>query len=63
MCMLIFADEKIFFDKIRAFLTRDNFEVSLQHRVASLCNKLFPGFSSNQFETSHRYYNIWKMCM
>ena len=48
--------ETIIFDKIRAFSTPDNFEVSLQHKVASLCNQLFPGFSSNQFETLHRYY-------
>ena len=33
-----------------------NFEVSLQHSVASLCNQLLPGFSSNQFETLHRCY-------
>ena len=34
----------------------NNFEVSLQQRVASLCNQFLPGFSSNQFETSHRCY-------
>ena len=34
----------------------DNFQVSLQHKVAGLCNHLLPGFSSNQFETSHRCY-------
>ena len=34
----------------------DKFKVSLQHRVASLCNQLLPGFSSNQFETLHRCY-------
>ena len=58
MCMWIFADEKIVFDKITAFSTfiLDNFEVGLQHRVASLCNPLLPGFSSNQFETLHRCY-------
>ena len=49
-------DEKIIFDKIRSFSTPDSFEVSLQHRVASLYNQLFPGFSSNQFETLRRYY-------
>ena len=54
--MSIFADKKIIFDKIMAFLTQDNFEVSLQHTVASLCNQHLPGISSNQFETSHRYY-------
>ena len=46
------------FDKITgmAFLTEDNFEVSLQRRVASLCNQLLPGLASNQFETLHRCY-------
>ena len=34
----------------------DNFQVSLQHKVASLCNQLLPGFSSHQFETLHRCY-------
>ena len=38
------------------FADKDNFEVSLQRRVASLCNRLLPGFASNQFETLHRYY-------
>ena len=37
-------------------MTLDNFEVSLQCRVASLCNQLLPGFSINQFETMHRCY-------
>ena len=46
--------KKNFFDKITAF--SDNFEVSLQQRVASLCNQLLPGFSINQFETLHRCY-------
>ena len=32
----------------------DKFKVSLQHRVASLCKQLLPGFSSNQFEPFHR---------
>ena len=54
--MYIFADKKIIFDKITAFSTYDNFEVSLQSRVASLCNQLLPGFASNQFETMHRCY-------
>ena len=44
------------FDKITACSTSDNFEVSLQRRVASLCNQLLPGFASNQFETLYRYY-------
>ena len=39
----------------------DNFGVSLQHRVVSLCNQLLPGFSSNQFETLH--IRILKMCI
>ena len=43
-------------DKITAFSTLDNFEVSLQHRVVSLCNQILPGFSSNQFEILHRNY-------
>ena len=34
----------------------DNFQVKLQHGVASLCNQLLPGFASNQFETLHRCY-------
>ena len=34
----------------------DNFQVRLQYGVASLCNELLPEFSSNQFETLHRYY-------
>ena len=34
----------------------DNFQVRLQYAVASLCNQLLPEFSSNQFETLHRYY-------
>ena len=34
----------------------DKFKVSLQHRVASLCNQLLPGVSSNQFETLHKCY-------
>ena len=34
----------------------DNVEVSLQHRVASLCNQLLPGVSSNPIETLHRCY-------
>ena len=51
-----FADEKIIFDKITAFSTKDNFEVSLQRRIASLCNQRLPGFASNQFETLHRCY-------
>ena len=51
------------FDKIRHFGLRqfsDNFQVRLQVRlqywVASLCNQLFPEFSSNQVETLHRCY-------
>ena len=48
--------KKIIFDKITAFWTKDNFEVSLQRRVASLCNQLLPGFASNQFETLHKCY-------
>ena len=67
MCMLIFAGEKIIFDKITAFWTwtifrlgfnldLDNFQVRLQYGVASLCNQLLPEFSSNQFETLHRCY-------
>ena len=56
MCMWIFADKKLIFDKITGFSTLDNFEVSLQRRVASLCNQLLPGFASNQFETLHRCY-------
>ena len=32
------------------------FQVRLQYWVASLCNQLLLEFSSNQFETLHRYY-------
>ena len=49
-----FCRRKNNFDKITAFSTEDNFEVSLHRRVASLCNQLLPGFASNQFETFHR---------
>ena len=55
-CILVFLQTKIFFDKITAFSTLDNFQVRLQRRVASLCNQLFPGFASNQFEILHRCY-------
>ena len=51
-----FCRRKIIFDKIMAFSTEDNFEVSLQRRVASLCKQLLPGFASNQLETLHRCY-------
>ena len=51
-----FCSRKKFFDKITAFSTLDNFEVSLQSRVANLCYQLLPGCSSNQFETLHRCY-------
>ena len=44
------------FDKNYGIFDLDNFEVSLQHKVASLCNQLLPWFSSNQFETLHRCY-------
>ena len=37
-------------------LDLDNFQVRLQYGVASLCNQLPPQFSSNQFETLHRYH-------
>ena len=62
-----FCRGKIIFDKITAFWTEtifrlsfnldlDNFQVSLQYGVASLCNQLLPEFLSNQFETFHRCY-------
>ena len=51
-----FASETISFDKITAFSTSGNFEVSLQRRLASLCNQLHPWFASNQFETLHICY-------
>ena len=54
MCMWLFADKKLIFDKITAFSTLDNFQVSLQYGVASLGNQLLLEFSSNQFETFHR---------
>ena len=37
-------------------LDLDNFLVRLHYWVAGLCNQLLPEFSSNQFETFHRYY-------
>ena len=37
-------------------LDLDNFQVRLQYGVAKLCNQFLPEFSSNQFETFHRYY-------
>ena len=39
-----FCRRKIIFEKITAFSTKDNFEVSLQCRVAKLCNQLLPEF-------------------
>ena len=56
MCIRMFAPEKMIFDKITAFSTLDNFEVSLQRRVAGLCKQLLPEFSSNQFKTFYRCY-------
>ena len=53
MSMWFLAGKKIIFDKITAFWT---FQVRLQYGVSSLCNQLLPEFSSNQFETLHRYY-------
>ena len=37
-------------------LDLDNFQVRLQYWVASLCNQLLLEFSSNRFETLHRFY-------
>ena len=56
MCMWIFADKKIIFDKITAFSPVYNFEVSRQRREASLCNQVLPGFARNPFELFHRCY-------
>ena len=39
-----------------SILDLDNIQVRLQYWVASLCNQLLPEFSSNQFETFHRFY-------
>ena len=55
-CAYEFWQSKILFDKITAFSTEDHFQVSLQHRIAKLCNQLLPEFSSNQFETLNRCY-------
>ena len=41
--------KNIFCQRIYGIFDLDNLEVSLQHRVASLCNQLLPGVSSNQF--------------
>ena len=63
MCIWLFAGEKkIIFDNITAFFDLDNFEVSLQHRVASWCNQLLPEISSNQFETLLRCYKHIAQC-
>ena len=51
--MWFLAGKKIIHDKI---LDLDNFQVRLQYWVASLCNQLLLEFSSNQFETFHRFY-------
>ena len=51
-----FCRRKNNFDKITAFSTLNKFEVSLQRRVASLCNQLLPEFASNHFGTLLRYY-------
>ena len=44
-------------------LDLDNFQVRLQYWVASLCNQLLPEFSSNQFETFHRFFKHIEVCM
>ena len=51
-----FSGEKIILEKYYGFLNLDNFEVKLQYEVASLCNQLLSGFSSNLFEALHRCY-------
>ena len=61
--MWIFADEKIIFDKITAFSTSDNFEVSLQRRVASLCNQLLPGFQAINLKLCTDVISIMEMCI
>ena len=43
-----FCGPKKFLSNLRTF-DLDNLEVSLQHRVESLCNQLLPGVSSSQF--------------
>ena len=53
---MIFSKEENNFWQNNGILDLDNFQVRLQHRVASLCNQLLPEFSSNQFETFHRCY-------
>ena len=50
-----FCRRKNKFWENNGILDLDSFEVSLQFGVASLCNQLLSGFSSNQFETLHRY--------
>ena len=47
--------KKKFLTKLRHFRVRQ-FGGYLHHRVASVCNPLLPGFSSNQFETLNRCY-------
>ena len=56
VCMLLFSGKKMIFGTITEFCTETILRLGLQYGVASLCNQLFPEFSSNQFETLHRCY-------
>ena len=51
-----FSRQENYFWQNYSILDLDNFQVRFQYWVASLCNQLLPEFSSNQFETFHRYY-------
>ena len=54
---MLTSSKKIILDKITAFSTLiDNFGARSKYGVASLCNQLLSGFSSNPFETLHRCY-------
>ena len=44
-----FCRPKNNFCQIYGIFDLDSLEVSLQHRIASLCNQLLPEVSSNQF--------------
>ena len=53
---LTFSRQEINFWQNNGILDLDNFQIRLQHGVASLCNQFLPEFSSNQFETLYICY-------
>ena len=60
---VIFSKQENNFGQNYGILDLDNFQVSLQYGVASLCNQLLTEFSSNQFEIFQEVISILKMCM